>query len=291
MKQDLYQDLYNELRLRGKSPRTIECYTQHLLRLEKFYHKKPELINENEMREYLLYMKDVKKYSEAFFKQAISAFRYYYQKTLHRKWNTLKFVYPKKEKKLPDVLSVKEVRLILSHVRQPRFHAILSTLYSMGLRISEGVQLTIADMDSARHLVHVRGGKGSKDRFVPLPEKTLFILRKYWATHRNPILIFPALGMGGGRKHLPGNEKYMSLATIQVALKKVVNELGIRKSVHPQTLRHSYATHLLEAGVSLRLIQEYLGHSSPKTTCIYTHLTHAAQVNAVKTINQLMSDI
>jgi len=286
-----YQKLYDELRLRGKSPRTIECYTQHLTRLEKFYHKKPDLINENEMREYLLYMKDVKKYSEAFFKQALSAFRYFYEKTLHRKWKTLKFVYPKKEKKLPDVLSVKEVRLILSHVRVQRFYTILSTLYSLGLRISEGVQLSIADIDSPRHLVHVRGGKGSKDRFVPLPEKTLSILRKYWATHRNPVLIFPALEMGGGRKHLPGNKKHMSLCPVQAALKKVVKEVGIKKCVHPQTLRHSYATHLLEAGVSLRLIQEYLGHSSPKTTCIYTHLTHAAQVNAVKTINQLMSDI
>jgi len=289
MKKDLYQDLYNELRLRGKSPRTIECYTQHLLRLEKFYHKKPELINENEMREYLLYMKDVKKYSEAFFKQAISAFRYYYQKTLHRRWNTLKFVYPKKEKKLPDVLSVKEVRLILSHVRIPRYHAVLSTLYSMGLRISEGLSLTIADMDSDRHLVHVRGGKGSKDRYVPLPEKTLHILRKYWATHRNPVLIFPAPGRGENLSSQ--NTKHMPLSSVQGVLTKVVKEVGIKKWVHPQTLRHSYATHLLEAGVSLRLIQEYLGHSSPKTTCIYTHLTHAAQVNAVKTINQLMSDI
>lgn len=284
-----YQDLYNELRLRGKAPRTIEAYVKHLYKLETYYHKSPDLINENELRQYLLYMKDEKHYSESFFKQAISSFRYFYEKTLGREWKTLKFVYPKKEKKLPDVLSVKEVRVILAHVRLPRYYAILSTLYSLGLRITEGLNLTVADIDSARMVVHVRGGKGSKDRFVPLPNKTLQILRRYWLIHKNPTLIFPAPGRGG--ICCPDNKEHMPISSVQIVLKEAVKEVGIKKWVHPQTLRHSYATHLLEAGVNLRLIQEYLGHSSPKTTCIYTHLTQQAQVNAIKTIDQLMSDI
>lgn len=284
-----YQKLYEELRLRGKAPRTIESYLKHLSKLQSYYHKSPDQINENELRQYLLYMKDVKQYSESFFKQAISSFRYFYEKTLDRQWKTLKFVYPKKEKKLPDVLSVGEVRLILSHVRLPRYYAILSTLYSLGLRITEGLNLTLADIDEARMLVHIRGGKGSKDRFVPLPKKTLQILRQYWQTHKNSVLLFPAPGRGG--IHCPHNNKHMPISSVQIVLNKVVKQLGIKKWVHPQTLRHSYATHLLEAGVSLRLIQEYLGHSSPKTTCIYTHLTHQAQVNAIKTIDQLMSNI
>ena len=284
-----YQKLYEELRLRGKAPLTIEAYLKHISKLQSYYHKSPDQINENELRQYLLYMKDVKQYSESFFKQAISSFRYFYEKTLNRKWKTLKFVYPKKEKKLPDVLSVGEVRLILSHVRLPRYYAILSTLYSLGLRITEGLKLTLADIDEARMLAHIRGGKGSKDRYVPLPEKTLQILKQYWLTHKNPILLFPAPGRGG--IHCPHNEKYMPLSSVQIVLNKIVKQLGIKKWVHPQTLRHSYATHLLEAGISLRLIQEYLGHSSPKTTCIYTHLTYQAQTNAIKTINQLMSNI
>lgn len=284
-----YQKLYDELRLRGKAPRTIEAYIKHLFKLQTYYHKSPDIINENELRQYLLYMKDVKHYSESFFKQAISSFRYFYEKTLGREWKTLKFVYPKKEKRLPDVLSIKEVRLILSHVRLPRYYAILSALYSLGLRITEGLSLTVADIDSARMLVHIRDGKGGKDRYVPLPHKTLLILRTYWLIHKNPVFIFPAPGRGGIK--CPNNKKHMPISSVQNVLKEVVKEVRIKKWVHPQTLRHSYATHLLESGVSLRLIQEYLGHSSPKTTCIYTHLTHQAQAQAIKTIDQLMSDI
>lgn len=283
-----YQKFYADLRLYGKAPRTVECYEKHLFKLERFYNKTPDKLNENELREYLLYMKDVKQYSEAFFKQAISAFRYFYEKTLGRKWKTLKFVRPKKESKLPDVLSVEEVRLILSHIRLSRYYAVLTTLYSLGLRISEGLSLTIADIDSKRMLVRVRG-KGAKDRFVPLPQRTLYILRWYWIKHRNPALIFPAPGRGG--VHCPHAKEHMPIASVQNVLREVVQEVGIKKWVHPQTLRHSYATHLLEAGLNLRLIQEYLGHSSPKTTALYTHLTSQAQVNARKTINQLMADI
>lgn len=284
-----YQKLYEELRLRGKAPRTIEAYVKHLYKLQTYYHKSPDLINENELRQYLLYMKDEKHYSESFFKQAISSFRYFYEKTLKREWQTLRFVYPQKEKKLPDVLSVKEVRLILSHVRLPRYYTILSVLYSLGLRITEGLNLTVADIDSARMVVHVRAGKGGKDRYVPLPHKTLLILRKYWLIHKNPALIFPAPGRGG--ICCPNNKEHMPISSVQIVLKEVVKEVGIKKWVHPQTLRHSYATHLLEAGVNLRLIQEYLGHSSPKTTCIYTHLTTQAQISARQTIDKLMSDI
>ena len=283
-----YQKFYTDLRLSGKAPRTIEIYEKHLVKLERFYNKKPNKVNEDELREYLLYMKDVKNYSEAFFKQAISSFRHFYGKTLGRKWKTIKFIRPQKEKKLPDVLSTEEVRLILSQVRLPRYYAALSTLYSLGTRISEGLSLTVADIDSKRMLVHVRG-KGSKDRFVPLPQRTLAILRGYWVKHKNPVLIFPAPGRG--RNNCPNAKIHMTISSVQDVLRGVVHELNIKKWVHPQTLRHSYATHLLEAGVNLRLIQEYLGHSTPKTTAIYTHLTSRAQIKAKETINQLMADI
>jgi len=285
----LRERFIQDLTLSGRSERTVECYVRHVQKLSSFYHKSPDLINEEELRNYLLYMKDVKKYSENFFKQALSAFRHFYEQTLHREWKTLYFVRPKKERRLPDVLSKSEVRLIVSHTRILRYRAIFSTLYSLGLRIHEGVCLEIPDIDSARMLVHVHRGKGAKDRFVPLPQRTLAILREYWSTHRNPRLLFPAPGRGG--IHCPKTDKHMPLTSVQIVLKDVVRELKLKKRITPQTLRHSYATHLLEAGVHLRLIQEYLGHSSPQSTSRYTHLTPQAQAFARRTINEIMADL
>lgn len=286
----MYQRFYEDLKLTGKSPRTIETYEKHLQKLESFYSKSPDQINEEELRQYLLHMKDVKQYSEAFFKQAISSFRFFYWNILDKQeWKSLKFIRPQREKRLPDVLSREEVKIILSSVRVPRHHAILLTLYSMGLRISEGVNLRVPDIDSARMLVHVRAGKGKKDRYVPLPQKTLDVLRMHWKTHRNPVLIFPAPGRGGNL--CPSSSRPIPLSSVQNVLREVVREVGIKKWVHPQTLRHSYATHLLEAGVHLRLIQVYLGHSTPKTTAQYTHLTPQAQALARQTIDQLMQEL
>lgn len=285
----LCQRYYTDLKLSGKSPRTVEIYQKHLSKLEHYYNKAPDQINQEELRDYLLYMKDVKHYSEAFFKQAISAFRSFYQLTLNRKWKTLNFIKPKKEHKLPDVLSRSEVKLILSHIRIPRYYAIVFTLYSLGLRISEGTRLTIHDIDKSRMLVHVRCGKGAKDRYVPLPERTYRVLRWYWAKHKNPLLLFPAPGRG---ENLSSHTtRPMPLSSIQMVLRQVTRQAGIKKWVHPQTLRHSYATHLLEAGVHLRLIQEYLGHTSPKTTARYAHLTPYAHKSAQTAINQLMADL
>lgn len=272
-----------------KSICTCLCGTQ-TGKLERFYEKPPDQIIEEELRQYLLQMKDVKHYSEAFFKQAISAFRFFYWKILNKpEWQTLKFLKPQKEKRLPDVLSREEVKHILSSVRVPRHYAVLLTLYSLGLRISEGLNLTVRDIDSARMLVHVRGGKGKKDRYVPLPQKTLTILRKHWRTHKNPLLLFPAPGRGGQNSSTSCHP--IPISSVQSVLRIIVRDLGIKKWVHPQTLRHSYATHLLEAGVHLRLIQIYLGHSTPKTTAQYTHLTPQAQSQAWRTIDQLMQNL
>jgi len=287
----IYQKFYEDLKLTGKSNRTIQTYEKHLQKIERFYNKSPEQINEEELRRYLISMKDVKHYSESFFKQAISAFRFFYGNILeHANWKTLKSIKPQKERRLPDVLSREEVKLILSHVRVPRQKAILFTLYSLGLRISEGLNLRIGDIDSSsRMMVHVRAGKGKKDRYVPLPQVTLDILRKHWLTHKHPYFLFPTPGRG---EHLSSHSlRPVPLQSVQNVLRLVVRETGIQKWVHPQTLRHSYATHLLEAGVHLRLIQEYLGHSSPKTTAQYTHLTPQAQVLAISTINGIMNDV
>jgi integrase/recombinase XerD len=187
---------------------------------------------------------------------------------------------------LPDVLTIDEVRRLVDAVRTPHNKAFFWTVYSLGLRLQEGLNLQVGDIDSARMVVHVHRGKGSKDRYVPLPPRTLTVLRQYWVTHRHPDWLFPATG----RDHAQAASatEPMARASVHGAIKKVVKELGFRKRVTIHTLRHSYATHLLEAGVNLRLIQQYLGHSSLNTTMVYLHLTTASQEQAVSRIERLM---
>lgn len=184
------------------------------------------------------------------------------------------------------MLTVDEVRRLIDAVRTLHNKTYLWTVYSLGLRLTEGLHLQVGDIDSARMLVHVHRGKGSKDRFVPLPVKTLTMLREYWATHRNAHWLFPATGRSGKAAALA--HEPMATASVQGALRKVVEEVGIRKHVSMHTLRHSYATHLLEAGVSLRLIQQYLGHRSLRTTMVYLHLTSQGQEQARAAIDKLM---
>jgi integrase len=150
------------------------------------------------------------------------------------------------------------------------------------------LNLQVGDIDSARMTVHVHRGKGSKDRYVPLPPRTLTVLRQYWATHRNSRWLFPA--MGRDRAQAASATKPMDRASVRGAMNRIVQELGFRKRVTIHTLRHSYATHLLEAGVNLRLIQQYLGHRSLQATMIYLHLTSLGHEQARATINKLMSE-
>jgi site-specific recombinase XerD len=172
---------------------------------------------------------------------------------------------------------------VLSHVHRQRYQVCLGTLYACGLRLQEGLQLQVGDIDGARHLVHVRHGKGNKDRYVPLPELCLDQLRKYWCTHRHPVWLFPQVWRQTGVATTPMHE-----AGLQNAFEAARRESGVQKPATPHTLRHSYATHLLEAGVDLRVIQGYLGHASPTTTAIYTHLTQPMEGQVVETITTVL---
>jgi integrase len=167
-----------------------------------------------------------------------------------------------------------------------KYRVCLGTLYSCGLRLKEGLHLQVADIDSDRLQVHVRNGKGGKDRYVPLPERTLQMLRQYWVTHRHPEWLFPASNFRGNMATAP-----MNPSSVQKAFRAACKENGIQKHATVHTLRHSWATHMLEAGVNLRIIQAYLGHRSPKTTAIYTHLTRKAEVPAVTAINQVLDEL
>jgi integrase/recombinase XerD len=277
------------LQLRGLSERTQDSYVRAVRQLAEHYHKSPDLISEEELRQYFLFIKNVKHYSRNTMTIAICGVRFLYEHTLNRNWAIFGIVRPAPEKKLPVILSKKEVRQILSGLRLPRYQVCLTTIYSCGLRLQEGTNLQVADIDSARLMIHVRHGKGAKDRYVPLPKRTLQLLRDYWKTHRNPVLLFPA----EGRDHidLAKSTEPMSKSSVQEAFHAALKDSRLNKRASVHTLRHSWATHLLEAGVNLRLIQEWLGHSSPATTSVYTHLTAKAEQLGAQAIEQLMSDL
>ena len=277
------------LQLRGLSERTQEAYTRAVRQLAAHYHKSPDQITEAELRQYFLFLKNVKHYSRNTMTVAICGLRFFYEQTLNREWAIFGIVRPAPEKKLPVILSPGEVRQILGRIRLPRYKVCLTTIYACGLRLQEGTHLQVADIDSARMMIHVRHGKGAKDRYVPLPQRTLQLLRQYWKTHRNPVLLFPA----EGRDHidLAKATEPISKSSVQDAFRAALKQSGNNKRASVHTLRHSWATHLLEAGVNLRLIQEWLGHSSPATTSVYTHLTVKAEQLGADAINQLMSDL
>ena len=281
--------MIEDLQLRGLSETTQGMYVRAVRMLSEHYHKSPDQVTEEELRQYFLYLKNIRKYSRTVSTIALCGIKFFFQQTLKQDWSTLTFIRAPREKKLPVVLSLEEVRKILNCIRLPRYRACLSAIYSCGLRLQEGTHLRVTDIDSSRMLIHVRHGKGAKDRYVPLPQSTLEILRRYWVTHRNPLLIFPAPGRGG--IHMQGATESMPKSSVQIAFKEALKESKVNKLASVHTLRHSWATHLLEAGVNLRLIQEYLGHDSPTTTAIYTHLTVRSEQNATAAIHQIMADL
>lgn len=286
----LKQRMIEDLQLRGLSPSTQDAYVRVVRQLAEHYDKPPDAITEEELRQYFLYLTNGKGVSASAFRIALCGIKFFYQYTLKREWPTLDLVRPAKEKKLPVVLSVEEVHQVLGCVRRRHYRVCLTTIYSCGLRLQEGVHLQVADIDSARMLVHIHRGKGAKDRFVPLPQHTLDLLRGYWAAHRNPTWIFPTTRPADVFS-LAAATRSMEVSSVQKALKAAVVESGLHKPATVHTLRHSYATHLLEAGVNLRVIQAYLGHSSPTSTAIYTHLTRKVEDRAAKAINRVMDSL
>ena len=282
----LRKKMHQDLQLAGLSEGTQNVYLRAVRRLAVHFDTPPDVLNEAQVRDYLLHLKNDRMYASSTLGIAYSAIKFFYSHTAPRDWPTLQRIRVQKEKKLPDVLSIDEVRQLLGAVRKPRYRTYFSTVYSLGLRRNEGLHLQVRDIDSARMLVHVHRGKGAKDRFVPLPARTLALLREYWVTHRNPVWLFPDIG--SDPRQAVSSDRPMSKDGVQHAMQRVVHQLGIRKAVSIHTLRHSYATHLLEAGVNLRLIQQYLGHSSLQTTMVYLHLTTVSQEQAVAVINKLM---
>ena len=237
------QRMTENMQLFGFSQRTQETYSYRVKKLTEYFNKPPEEITGEELRDYFLYLQNVKKYSRATMTIALCGIKFFYEKTLNKNFDVFNIVRPKRGGKLPVVLSREEVRLILKNIRVLRHRVCLTLIYSCGLRLKEGIGLKVNQVDSKRMLIHIQNAKGNYDRYVPLPESTLKLLRLYYKTHKNPVFVFPAPGRGEGCEST--STKPLPDSSIQTVFKKSLKELGINKDASVHTLRHSYATHLL----------------------------------------------
>lgn len=283
----LRRQMIEEMQLQGYAESTIEGYVHAVAQLARHYRRSPDKLDEDEVRRYLLHLTLEKKIARGSFSVVLGGLRFFYHKALSRDWKSLYVAKPRSEKRLPVVLSRGEVWRILDEVRIDVYRVCLTTIYACGLRLMEGACLQIPDVDSARGVLHVRG-KRRKEREVPLPNDSLQMLRDHWRTHRSPTWLFPAATRHGTQYSVAHDCGPITRDSLQSAFRHAVKRTGLNKRAHVHTLRHSYATHLLEDGINLRLIQEYLGHSSPRTTAIYTHLTREIRDAARDPINRLM---
>jgi integrase/recombinase XerD len=290
MMTDGYDRSIKALQLNGKGERTQQAYTRAVRMLVEFFAKTPDQITEEDLQQYFLHRRNVDHWSPATLRICYCGIRFFFEHVLRRNWHTLALIHAKREQHLPVVLSREEVRRLLAAVRTPHNYAFLATVYACGLRLQEAQYLEVGDIDSARMHLHVRLGKGAKDRNVPLPQATLELLRQHWRRHRNPTLLFPAMGRGGHAGRAAAAP--MAKSSVQGAFRRARDEARIRAreaSVH--SLRHSYATHLLEAGVNLRTIQRYLGHAHLETTMVYLHLTTDGADDARARIDSVMEGL
>jgi len=257
----LRQRFVDDLRLRNYAPRTIKSYVAGVVRFTRHFGRSPDLLGAEEIRAFQLELLR-RRVSWSLFNQTVCALRVFYDVTLGRPDVVTMIPYGKKPRTVPVVLSPEEVLRFLEAVRPGRDRVLLQTTYACGLRLGEVTHLRVADIDSARRVIVVRQGKGQKDRLVPLSPRLLEVLRAYWRTDRPQLWLFP------GRDPA----KPLNGTTIQRLCQRVVTRLGLTKRVTPHTLRHSFATHMLEAGVDVRTVQAILGHTDLTTTANYLHV-------------------
>jgi len=259
-----------DMQLRNMSPKTVDAYTYHVGRFAEFLGRSPEHATPEDVRSFQLHLINERKVGWSSFNQAVCGLRFLFRTTYPRSWAVSMVPFGRKPKTLPAVLSGEEVTSLLACVKSLKHRTFLLTLYAAGLRLSEAAALTIPDIDSQRMLLRIASGKGAKERLVPLSPRLLQALRGYWKEVRSPKYLFP-----GKTFEVP-----LSATTIQKTCKAAVLKAGIMKNVSPHTLRHSYATGLLEAGVDLLAISRLLGHKSFSTTMIYLHVrrTHLGAI-------------
>lgn len=251
-----------DLMLRNYSPHTVKAYSYHLGALSRFCGSAPDRITIEQVRKYLLHVRFERNCSWSWWRQALAAFRFYYGSTLGRRESLPRLPHPRREIRLPQIMSKSEVERLIQATSPARHRLLLMTIYSVGLRLSEALALTPDSIDSHCMRIHIRLGKGKVDRVVPLSTVLLDALRDYWRLHGRRDWLFP------GRSA----ERPLSSRAAQAMTRRARLRAGIRKRVTPHTLRHSYATHMLEAGNDIRVIQRILGHKRIRSTLRYIHL-------------------
>ncbi len=276
----LRQRMMTDMKLHGLAPGTQKVYLNAVRRLAGHYHRSPDQLSEQQLREYFTYLVEKKRVPSSTLRTEIFGVKFLFDKTLGRPWPTLKFLRARPSYKLPVVLDREEAQRLIGLIRCPAVRMCATMMYSCGLRISEALGLEVADIDSARMVVTVRAGKGNKDRHVPLPKRTLELLRDYWRAYRPKTRL---LVNKDGRPLADHRVRYF--------LKKAVKQSGIAKRISSHTLRHSYATNLMEIGLDVRMIQGLLGHRSLKTTTLYLHMTQSIMQSVQDAVNDLTADL
>jgi len=273
----LRRRMTEDLILYNRSPKTIRRYIHWVTAFAQHFHTSPDQLGPDHVRSYLLHLIQQRQVSYNVHTQARLALQFFYRVTLGRDWVVAGLARPKAPKKLPVVLSQDEMARFLDALQNPKHRALLMTAYAAGLRLSEVVGLRVEDIDSARMVIHVRQGKGHKDRVVMLSPRLLTVLREYWAIDRPRPYLFP-----GCQPDQP-----ISPRTVQLVCQRALKASGLSKHVHMHTLRHSFATHLLESGTDLRTIQVLLGHQSFSTTARYLHITTATLTSTRSPFDEL----
>jgi site-specific recombinase XerD len=259
--------MLEELQRRNYAKSTAEAYIHALKEFAAYYHRPPDQLGPKEIGHFQLHLLRDRKLASPTVKQRLAAVRFFFVHTLKRAFPPNTFHYPKSPQRLPVILSQEEVRRMIDAATSLLHRALLMILYSTGMRRAEVTRLKVSDIDSQRMVVHIKQGKGGKDRDVPLSPKLLETLREYWRWKKPQEYLFPGEAKQGS------NGEHLAPKAVYYACKGAARRAGIQKKVGPHTLRHSFATHLLESGADLRTIQLLLGHADIKHTTVYLHLS------------------
>ena len=305
-----YAQFYAHVHSKAHSPRSREVYLRWVERLGEYYQPDgPGLrrLSERQVLDYLIYLRDDQKLAASTVNQALVPIRTLYRDVLERDWRLWSEFTLQRREPLPSVLTRDEVHAVLSCVHEGRFKAVLSLIYHCGLRLSEALQLKPSDIDSKRGVLRVRHGKGDKAREVPICASMVQRLREFWKHHQNPDWLFPGVGRGwhvrrslgeGGKQSgitqgeaMGRSKKPMSSSAVQMAMRIIRANSSVKKPFTVHTFRHSFATHLLEDGVSIRQVSRYLGHSDLKSTLVYLHVTELSEEGGRKAQAKLYREV
>ena len=281
----LFETMHRALKLQGKAKATKDAYSRAVRRSAAYFDRCPDDLSAEELRAYFANLLETHSWSTI--KLDRCGLQFFYRHVLDRPWDWVDIVKPPRVERLPDVLTRAETHRLLGAVYKLRYRVFFLTLYCTGLRLGEGLALEVGDIDGQRVRIHVRGGKGNKDRYVPVTEPLLGMLRKWWKTHENPRLLFP--NPSGGAQRMHDAVTPMHAGGVQAAMRAAVADCGIRLRITVHSLRHLFSTHMLELGVDLRELQGILGHVSPATTARYAHLTDVTSARARERQGQLLA--